>query len=440
MHTAPFPAPDIKPPPIEPRLIIGREPASGQSAFGFARPSPLQTGHHLDELVFASPESHVVTVAATGGGKFVSCVAPQALEWPGQLVVLDPKGEAAHVTAKYREKFGQVVILDPFGETGLPTGCLNPFDLVEIFGPEALEEQCDLLGAELAHGHTSAKDPFWHTSATSILGGLLMHVGALEDASRRHLPTMIDMLFTDDVAYNLAVLLDTKTVKGLAYQRIAAFLQTPDSSSGSTRSCILSTAQQFVSCLQPARVRQCLFDSSFSLRELRDGKEPVTIYLVFPPSKLARFAGLFRLWLRCIFIALESRTRVPPCRTLMVIDEAAHMAIDGLPTAMSYLRGAGVSIWSLWQSLAQIASAYPTDHKAIIENARVFQAFSLRATAVADVAGLLGMSIDQVRALPPNGQIVAIGDQPPRVIDRIDYRADPYFRGRAAPNPRYPSL
>ena len=45
-------------------------------------------------------ETHLLTFGATGCGKFVSNVGPNCLDYRGAVVVIDPKGEAAIVTAR----------------------------------------------------------------------------------------------------------------------------------------------------------------------------------------------------------------------------------------------------------------------------------------------------------------------------------------------------
>src|SRR5207248_830258 len=47
-------------------------------------------------------DRHVTLVSGSRGGKGTSFMIPAAIEWPGSLVVLDPKGENATITAARR--------------------------------------------------------------------------------------------------------------------------------------------------------------------------------------------------------------------------------------------------------------------------------------------------------------------------------------------------
>src|SRR5215472_15250826 len=68
-------------------------------------------------------DRHVTLCSGSRGGKGTSFIVPAAIQWPGSLVLLDPKGENATVTAARRgagsanaKGMGQSVrVLDPFG-------------------------------------------------------------------------------------------------------------------------------------------------------------------------------------------------------------------------------------------------------------------------------------------------------------------------------------
>jgi type IV secretion system protein VirD4 len=410
--------------------------AAGSGGAGAAAPG-------AGDLVSVAGDAHAITLAASGAGKFLNTVGPNVLNWPGPLIVVDGKGEIAQVCARARREIGPVHVLDPFGLVTPTSDSFNPMDLLTLPSPfgaaqdAVMDDEAEALAGELSSGHGSARDPFWCDSACGLISGAIGYAARKKDAAERNLNSVVDLLFNDDVVYNIATKLDAKEITGMAYQRCAAFLQIPDGGSGSTRSCVLTSAHQFITCLQAQRVRECVAKSSFSLAELREGRTPMTIFIVFPPHKLAGHRGLLRLWLRSLTNALATRTAMPPLSTLLMIDEAAQFALDDLPAAHAYLRGFGVQIWSMWQSLSQIASRYPKDHKEIIENCRLIQAYGLHATAVRDVADLLHVSPQVLRSLGTREQVAAVADQEPRVISRIDYRTDPLFRGRFDPNPRY---
>jgi type IV secretion system protein VirD4 len=70
----------------------------------------------------------LLTCAPTRSGKGVAAIVPNLLTYRGSVLVLDPKGENALITADRRGKgtasipgLGQeVYVVDPWGITGLP--------------------------------------------------------------------------------------------------------------------------------------------------------------------------------------------------------------------------------------------------------------------------------------------------------------------------------
>src|SRR5579862_6716868 len=112
-------------------LILGRR-AKPARAMGF-------TGHFqpdvTGDLVTYSGDGHLITFAPTGTGKTSGPVICNALKHPGQLIVLDPKGEVYTATAQARRAMGQQVhVLDLRDDA--QTGSLNPLDLAVRSGTD----------------------------------------------------------------------------------------------------------------------------------------------------------------------------------------------------------------------------------------------------------------------------------------------------------------
>src|SRR6202789_1989362 len=90
------------------KLILGRSVAA-RRGMGFAARSSGEAG----ELVTYAGDGHLITFAPTGTGKTSGPVICNALRHPGQLVVLDMKGEVYAATANARRAMGQEVhVLD----------------------------------------------------------------------------------------------------------------------------------------------------------------------------------------------------------------------------------------------------------------------------------------------------------------------------------------
>jgi len=102
-----------------------------------------------DRYISYKDDRHLITIAGSRSGKGTSLIIPNLLNYAGSVVVIDPKGENAARTAKYRaETLGQhVVILDPFNVCaqyeGLEDeyfGAFNPLTILDVDDPEIVDE------------------------------------------------------------------------------------------------------------------------------------------------------------------------------------------------------------------------------------------------------------------------------------------------------------
>ena len=112
------------------------------------------------------------------------------LDYPGNVIVLDIKGEIHAVTARRRRELGQRIgVLDPFGRLGgVRSDSLNPLDLFNLPG-SIVECDAEMLAMQLGCGHEFANAPFWSDSATGLIAGLIAHFatrGASVASQSRH--------------------------------------------------------------------------------------------------------------------------------------------------------------------------------------------------------------------------------------------------------------
>ena len=226
-------------------MTPGTPVLNGGGKFGIAMDSAGYTGRVQapaddGELITYSGDGHIMTFAPTGTGKTSGPVICNALDYPGQLIVLDIKGEVHAATARRRREMGQEVhVLDL--RDGGEAGSLNPLDLAVRGGsdPGAIARS---FAADVIERGADEKDRFWNDWAeTMITGG-----GAwlIEDCppEERCLSRLFDLLTVDDTDYGLAVLLDKKPKARAAYKAFAAYLQLPERE---TRPSVLGTQMRY---------------------------------------------------------------------------------------------------------------------------------------------------------------------------------------------------
>ena len=369
-------------------------------------------------------DAHLLTIAPTGAGKGRSNIIPTCLTYTGSLILLDPKGEAAQVTAKAREKFGPVYIIDPFK---IVTQNPDKFNPLETALPGLPVEQEGMMLAKAIQGNTSslASDPYWDNKSTELLSALFIN----ELCNGKSIKNIRQSLMSDDVDYNIAVMMDNnKELNKYAYELFGSYLQTP---SEKTRPCILSTAQQHLSLLgDPAVLESLDGPTSFSIQDLLDGK-PMTIYFVIPPNKIYAFSNLLRLWVISLINLLSNRKHKPEQPTLMLLDECGNLGeMQSLVTAVTLLRSYGLQIWMFFQDLGQMKQLYPKQWTTLFNNSEIVMAYGIRNMMMAkEVAETLGGGTPfEILSMHTSHGLACLSGREPFKIKLLDYMTDKEFK------------
>src|SRR5271167_4298290 len=140
----------------------------------------ITLGRHYDDAtdraggkVVYEGERHLLLFGPNGTGKGTRFLIPNLLSIKDRsIIVIDPKGELAAVTADYRRTVGDVVMLNPFNVLGLGSKGFNPLALLDSGSPETFYDDAAALGEALIK--TSDKDPHWGESAQGLMVALIM--------------------------------------------------------------------------------------------------------------------------------------------------------------------------------------------------------------------------------------------------------------------------
>lgn len=342
---------------------------------------------------------HIVTIAGSRSGKTRTLLMPNLREYPGSIVVIDPKGELARTTAKFRKAMGQRVIrLDPFGVgSGTPSEQYNPFD--DLSRSSAANLPAD--AAQLANAIIiqSGKESHWTDSARNLLIGLILLTHASDGgASIRK----IRAILTDPVrllaAWRAMAASDAYDgrLMGIGRSFLAKAEGSGDGQEGFDNrelQSILSTAQEQTRPLDDVTHISDRSDVSFD----DFARVPTTVYLILPALRIATHARWLRLVIYQLLSCLE-RSPVPvdqanrqfPLR--LVLEEFASLGhMDALETAAGYIAGFGVQLWTVLQDLTQIQTHYPKSWETFLGNAGVINAFNIvDATTTRYFSSLLG--------------------------------------------------
>ena len=214
-------------------------------------------------LLADESEAHVLVVAPTGAGKGRNFIIPNLLSTVSPCIVLDVKGEAARVTARYRRSIGhEVVILDPFHIATDTPASLNPLDRVTS-SAETVADEAFMLASLLSEGRRFEKDSFWDDHGEALLAGLFTHIATSKGLKSRALGDVWALLSADDFVYATAVLLDNKKdLHPFARQQLVAFL---GHEGEKVRTSVLSVAQQHMRIFASEAVQRSVTKTSFNL-------------------------------------------------------------------------------------------------------------------------------------------------------------------------------
>ncbi len=415
-------------------LLLGWELAEAPARIGFgeAPAAPPQK----EASVWLEGEGHMITIASTGAGKGRGALIPNLLLYEGPAIVIDPKGEAYRITARRRKEMGQKIhVLDPFGLVTEDTDRLNPLDAFDVPGAEHSSVAID-IARQLSGGMMSLKEPFWDIRGHDVSAGVISAVANIHEGDDRTLRRVRKYLKSDDLSYSLAIFLDRHSDKlhAFAHEEIASVLQLEER----VRSSIYATTCSYYSVIASDAAQRTLGPSTIDLAAVRRG-DPMTIYLVVPPTQLGSHASLFRLWTSVLMSAVLSRdSELPQYRTLFAIDECAQLS-DFRMLAMVYTlaRSYGVRVWTFFQDLAQIQELLPNNWRTVITNAAALQVFGVpNYLMAADLARVLGdFSEDDLRQMDRANLALQAAGHRGLTIRRPDYLSDPIFKGLYDPHP-----
>jgi type IV secretion system protein VirD4 len=333
-----------------------------------------------DGFIFYPGEKHVVTVGPPGCGKSTAILVPNLLRSTHQsMVVVDPKGELAAITAQERRRYGRVVILNPFGvmtrqRPDLVSDCYNPLHHLDHSSRRFPDQVARVAEALIK---IEGNDPHWARRARSIVSALIMHVkrewgvgATLGDV--RDLMTDPPRMFIETVRQMMT------SGYGPLKNKAGRFFQ----SSNEIES-VLATAAGQTECLDSIELADDLSRGDIDFRTLKT--ETVTVYLILPPECFQTHA----VWLRLVLNdALHALLTVPennrPPVVFMMDEFAAIGRLQVVEDVMGLARGYGVQLWPVFQTLIQAKAIYGDNWEGFIASAGVLQAFAPQDLFTAD--------------------------------------------------------
>ena len=355
-------------------------------------------------------ELNLLTCAGPGAGKGVGTVIPNLLEFPGSVVVVDPKGELASLTAQFRrDVLGQkVIVLDPARTATVSEdlrGTYNPLDELDATDP-LVTTAAQVIASGIVVPNPKAKEPFWDDNAHDFIQSCILYMVKHYPPTMRTLLKLRETvalgdkdLFDEWVKQKQAADPDFAGSSSEAFELFLRAMSDIEDFGGvvretaakvgrmgeNTRGSVLSTAATHLEFLKSPELWDVLQSNlnptrTFRLRELRRQDRPLTIYLCLPVDMIPKQGRWLRLIVSQLIQSIErssfDKTRDLP--VMMMMDEFFQLGpLPSITNTLTYARSFGLRLWLIVQDLNQLKMNYPESWETILGACGIKQFFGV---------------------------------------------------------------
>jgi type IV secretion system protein VirD4 len=332
-----------------------------------------RTGRYGAKVPFdGSRAPHLLLIGPNGSGKGTRLLIPALLQMERRsIVVIDPKGELAAVTAAWRRTVGDVIVLNPFGlhakqYPDLASAGFNPLAFLDPDAPTFYDDAAGLAEALIrVEGDAQRHFP---ESARGLITAAMMWERKVNgpQASLRN----VRMMLTEREEWSDAGG-EKRLVKGL--RRTAEIMcemaeKFPDRGGwqiaslaarfirefNNETSGIQSTVNTQTGWILSEPMASDLNRNGVDFRTLK--QKPCTVYVILPAERLREHSIWLRLIITSALRSLYSPRGVP---VLFMLDEFAQLGHLGpIEDALGQARGYGVALWPVLQDYNQLRELY----------------------------------------------------------------------------------
>lgn len=423
-----------------------------------------ETGKH--NYLICDDFQHILLFAPTGSGKGVGFVIPNLLFWDDSVIVHDIKLENYELTSGYRKNVlkQEVYVWNPADPDGM-THCYNPIDWISEKPGQMVDDSqkiCNLILPE---------QEFWQNEARSLLLGVILYLLAVPEKVKSF-GEVVRTMRSDDVVYNLAVVLDTigKKIHPVAYMNIAAFLQKADKE----RSGCISTLNSGLELWANPLIDSATASSDFNIQDFK--KKKITAYVGVTPDNLTRLQPLLQVFYQQAtdFLTRRIPSDDEPHGVMFMMDEFPTLGeMEQFKTGIAYFRGYRVKLFLIVQDTQQLKGIYEeAGMNSFLSNSYYRVTFSANNVETANlISQLVGNKTSiqeslnkprfldlnpasrtihasetaralllpqEVIQLPREEQIILVESSPPIKCNKIFYFKDSFFTKRLMPQTDVP--
>jgi type IV secretion system protein VirD4 len=312
-------------------------------------------GKFLGKYLVLGGQYFVLLASPTRGGKGVSMVIPNLLNWLGSVICMDTKLENWATTSAYRKRVlkQEVFLFNPFA-SDRKTHCWNPLDEVRrdpvLMGGDVLQ-----IAQIFYPDRAGDKNPFFTQQAQNLFFGLTLLLLEIQ-----HPRCTMAEVFRQGSGYDkplrehlLEMLDQHKNLSRQCRDSLNRMLSNPEETFGNIKASFDAPLLMFANPLVDAATSR----SDFKLSDVR--RKRVSIYFGITPNRLVQAERLTNLFFTQA-IALNTEVLPENDKTLryeclLVNDEfTAFGRIAILVKAVSFVAGYNLRLLTIVQSKSQL--------------------------------------------------------------------------------------
>ncbi|MCP2138663.1 type IV secretion system protein VirD4 [Rhizobium sp. SLBN-94] len=298
-------------------------------------------------------DRHHLVIGPTRSGKGVGYVIPNALMFPGSMIVTDLKGEIFELTAGYRKAKGHQVFL--FSPGAAKTHRWNPLDFVRTDrGSRTIDIQnmASILIPETA----GSENAVWQGIAQQVIAGVISYI--LESSHYRNRRNLGEVNSFFNAGIDLQVLMKLIKEKELGLSRFTmeSFNAYIALNERAARSALLDI-QKALAPFRNERVVAATTVTDIDLASLQ--RRPVTVYLAPNITDMTILRPLLTLFVQQVMDLLTREHNPKALPVYFLLDEFRQLKkMDEIMNKLPYVAGYNIKMAFIIQDLKNLDEIY----------------------------------------------------------------------------------
>jgi type IV secretion system protein VirD4 len=321
---------------------------------------------------------HLCSIGPTRSGKGATIIMQALLRVQHSVVMVDPKGQNAAVTAWHRRALGQeVFVLNPFGlhegsPWKLPRHRYNPLAAYSIDNPNIVADIAALSQALIV---TQGREPYFDDTARDLVSAIMLFLIATlgKKATLGHMRKILTDIGSRNKEGAEHIVAMAKSPHRFIANPIGRFtdIEARDISSAINTAITQTAFLDDPALTDPAR--GTLTGSDFEFPQLK--QKPTTVYLILPGRYMDAYSRFLRLMITSAIDQCTASAGGHP--VLMILDEFARLQnLPAVASAFGFAAGFNLQLWPFLQDLAQLENIYRKEWPSILGNCGMTQFFT----------------------------------------------------------------